>query len=451
MAEHAAGPGGPDRRRRRPRGAGPRASSGAAAAPSRAWVAAVRATAAARLRQAGPSRGRRRRASIDAEPPPRAPSPTGTPAATGPSATSTRSTRASRTCVGLRAERDAGRRAEPLRDVPRRPAAPPSPPSRPPTPRAAARVGRRLATGARAPSSSPGSSATRRRPRPSCRRSTAPPVWNARSTPSAGGSPTLDEACAAAVAAADSWPARLAEQERRVAEAQAAEARVPALSAAVDAAEAALTATRSADRLETGSAARAPRCRRDGRPGPTPASGGSTCARQRLDGMAAELAAQLSDGADCPVCGATEHPRPAVHTGPVVTADDEQAATRPPTPPEAAFRRGAADLDRQERELVALRAQAGPAPRRAGGGAGRPARGGAAEAARLAAALSPGPGAARAAARRAGGGRRAARRRPRGTGCRAAERDALAPAGPADRPTRRRRGDDADLRRGWRG
>ena len=46
----------------------------------------------------------------------------------------------------------------------------------------------------------------------------------------------------------------------------------------------------------------------------------------RLDGMAAELAAQLTEGTDCPVCGAVEHPRLATHEGPVVTADDEQRA-----------------------------------------------------------------------------------------------------------------------------
>ncbi|MEO7070533.1 MAG: SbcC/MukB-like Walker B domain-containing protein, partial [Nostocoides sp.] len=47
----------------------------------------------------------------------------------------------------------------------------------------------------------------------------------------------------------------------------------------------------------------------------------------RLDGMAAELAGQLSDGQPCAVCGSPEHPRPATgrHT---VTADDVTEAER---------------------------------------------------------------------------------------------------------------------------
>ena len=80
---------------------------------------------------------------------------------------------------------------------------------------------------------------------------------------------------------------------------------------------------------------------------------------RRLDGMAAELAAGLADGADCPVCGAVEHPRPAAHVGPVVTAADEQAAR------EAADRARRSGRRRRrrrapERELAGLRAQAGP-------------------------------------------------------------------------------------------
>jgi DNA repair protein SbcC/Rad50 len=235
----------------------------------------------------------------------------------------------------------------------------------------------------------------------------------------------LDEACSAAVAAADSWPARLADQERRVADAQAAETRVPGLRAAVDTAEAALTATRSADRLET----RLGRTRTDvqGR------RDAWSDARerwldlrgQRLDGMAAELAAQLSDGADCPVCGATEHPHPAVHTGPVVTADDERAAHETADTAEAAFTAAAADLDRQERELVALRARAG-APAAEQAASLDALRAEAAETSRLAAALGPARALlARLLAEREEAAARLAADREE-LGARTAERDALA-------------------------
>lgn len=47
--------------------------------------------------------------------------------------------------------------------------------------------------------------------------------------------------------------------------------------------------------------------------------------QRRLDGMAAELAAGLVPGTDCPVCGSAEHPRPAT-TAHVVTAADVAAA-----------------------------------------------------------------------------------------------------------------------------
>ncbi len=46
----------------------------------------------------------------------------------------------------------------------------------------------------------------------------------------------------------------------------------------------------------------------------------------RLAGIAAELAADLADGQNCPVCGSIEHPVPARPTRTIVTADDEQAA-----------------------------------------------------------------------------------------------------------------------------
>ncbi len=61
--------------------------------------------------------------------------------------------------------------------------------------------------------------------------------------------------------------------------------------------------------------------------------------QRRLDGMAAELAASLSPGTECPVCGGTEHPRlaQAVDT---VTADDVETAEHAWAP-----------LDRRARQL----------------------------------------------------------------------------------------------------
>ncbi|OLR90069.1 AAA family ATPase [Actinokineospora bangkokensis] len=46
----------------------------------------------------------------------------------------------------------------------------------------------------------------------------------------------------------------------------------------------------------------------------------------RLDGMAAELAAGLAAGEACPVCGAHEHPAPALPSGHTATPEDEQRA-----------------------------------------------------------------------------------------------------------------------------
>ena len=48
----------------------------------------------------------------------------------------------------------------------------------------------------------------------------------------------------------------------------------------------------------------------------------------RLDGMAAELAAQLADGAQCPVCGSTAHPAPAQAAGGLVSDRDLAAAAQ---------------------------------------------------------------------------------------------------------------------------
>ncbi|WP_042390810.1 AAA family ATPase, partial [Streptacidiphilus melanogenes] len=81
--------------------------------------------------------------------------------------------------------------------------------------------------------------------------------------------------------------------------------------------------------------------------------------QRRIEGMAAELAARLAPGAPCAVCGATEHPAPAVTAPDQVTPDQERDA-------EAAFRA----LDRRTAdagaEVAGLAAQASAAEARAG-------------------------------------------------------------------------------------
>ncbi|RBY91739.1 SMC family ATPase [Blastococcus sp. TBT05-19] len=172
----------------------------------------------------------------------------------------------------------------------------------------------------------------------------------------------LAQRCGSAEQALAALPARVAAQEDRVAEARSAAAELPGAQAALDAASAALTARRAAERLEERLAA----LREDVRG----ARDARSDARERwldlrgrrLDGMAAELAAGLTDGADCPVCGATEHPRPATAAGDRVTAADEDDARALADEAEAALTTAAGRLEEVERELAALRARAGELP-----------------------------------------------------------------------------------------
>jgi exonuclease SbcC len=172
----------------------------------------------------------------------------------------------------------------------------------------------------------------------------------------------LTTRCEAAGQAAGAWPERLAEQERRVSAAQEAAARLPALLAAVEATGSAADAARRAEQVEhalqasRGAAQRAREGWLDAREGWLQLRAG------RLEGMAAELAAALTDGVDCPVCGATEHPRPAVADRPRITDEDEQQARERAEAAEAAAAAAAAAVQEQERELVALRARAGARP-----------------------------------------------------------------------------------------
>ena len=169
----------------------------------------------------------------------------------------------------------------------------------------------------------------------------------------------LGERCTEGARAAGDWPHRIAEQEALVARVQEAAARLPGVRAQREAARSALDAAQAAERLAgqlDGARLDAAERRErwvDAR------ERWVTLRSQRLDGMAAELAAGLVAGADCPVCGATEHPRPAEHGGPRVTAADEQAAREVVEAAEAAHAAAAAVVDAHGRELAELRGRAG--------------------------------------------------------------------------------------------
>jgi DNA repair protein SbcC/Rad50 len=72
----------------------------------------------------------------------------------------------------------------------------------------------------------------------------------------------------------------------------------------------------------------------------------------RIDGMRAELAATMTDGSPCPVCGSLEHPDPVEPTFEPVSRDQEDAAN-------ALADRAAAAADKAGREVTAVETRIG--------------------------------------------------------------------------------------------
>ncbi|MFC9105545.1 AAA family ATPase [Streptomyces rochei] len=84
--------------------------------------------------------------------------------------------------------------------------------------------------------------------------------------------------------------------------------------------------------------------------------------RRRTEGMAAELATDLTDGAPCPVCGSCSHPNPAQAPDGHPTREDEQAADKTHQRLQQQRDKIAAELQKLREDAAAATGEAGDTP-----------------------------------------------------------------------------------------
>ncbi|MET7327646.1 SMC family ATPase [Nonomuraea sp. NPDC005650] len=155
-------------------------------------------------------------------------------------------------------------------------------------------------------------------------------------------------------------PERIADAGAALAEVQAQAAAIPAASAGLDAARAALEATHRREALaaELEAAAAAHQALVDH--AQSLRERWLDLRQARIDGMAAELARDLSDGRPCSVCGSDHHPHPASPAPSAPSADDEHEA-------ESAHEAALTQREAAERALASLESRHADAVESTGG------------------------------------------------------------------------------------
>ncbi|RRO15547.1 SMC family ATPase [Saccharopolyspora rhizosphaerae] len=153
------------------------------------------------------------------------------------------------------------------------------------------------------------------------------------------------------VAQLDGLPDRITEARRRVEEAKHAELRLETTRTRLTEVDALLTAAREvpgARRELESTTARAQQAVDEHQQARDRLQ---DLRARRLAGMAAELAARLTDGEPCPVCGSAEHPEPGRPVDDQVRAEDEEAAHAAEQRAQAARERATTAAQRAEQQV----------------------------------------------------------------------------------------------------
>ncbi|MEU5954336.1 SMC family ATPase [Streptomyces sp. NPDC047525] len=146
----------------------------------------------------------------------------------------------------------------------------------------------------------------------------------------------------------EGWDANRTALQERIESAQEAATRAEHLAGQLEPAQGRLDAARRRDRLAQEATVAHERALAAREHATTAHEHWLTLKEQRLTGIAAELAAGLSDGTPCAVCGATEHPAPAPKTAGHVDRATEESAL-------AAYRQAEERRTERERHLGEVR------------------------------------------------------------------------------------------------